>query len=399
VERPAYVYLFYHQVDGQTRLLFPNKAQPGNLLKVDQEVTIPAPGEPFRFRVRAPFGQEALQVLAATQPIAELTALDVASGKAPLISADLLHTLHDRIASHPEQFGEHRVRLETRPRTEVTVPDRKATRVGLFIGLNKYETPKVFSEHEEARRSAEHMAKLMQARGGIDPQHVRVLTGADSTRANIEQAITGWLPTTTQPGDTVFIFYCGHGAQLDSSDPSRPDRMESFLSVSDDGLSEVNKPEVMDARLRERMILETTLARWLQELPGRQIVLLLEACHSGGFVAPTKGTSAPPLKSFFIRQAARVKGISQLNLVIISACGPDETDRFTSGPDAISWMPFFLTQAIEQLPGPVTIRQAYEFYQQAMRVRLAAGNASGQQEPAMSDQALLPIVLAPAAGQ
>ncbi len=98
VERDAHVYLLYHQADDTTVLLFPNQAHPSNLLKANEEVAIPGPGEPFRFRVSPPFGTEALQVVASTEPVAELDALDTAGGRAPQVSAELLKTLSERIA-------------------------------------------------------------------------------------------------------------------------------------------------------------------------------------------------------------------------------------------------------------------------------------------------------------
>lgn len=378
VERDAYVYLLYHQFDDTTWLVFPNKARPANQLKAKEQVAIPAPGEAFRFRVRAPFGEEAIQLIASTKPIAEFDALDVTSGKSPQVSTELLLNVKDRIDAAPEEFGEHRVRIHTVARSEPVQPPqppRKSGRVALCIGVNKYRDPKSCSEHEETRRAAEHMAKAFRERCGVDSEKVRVLSGTDTTYDKIEEAVTRWLPSVSQPGDTVFLFYCGHGNQVPSRDPRRVNGMESYLTVHDND---------------QKMILETTLARWLQELPGRQIVLLLEACRSGGFAA-SKGTSPrrPFMQDFFVDEADRLKGISRLNTIIISACGSDENDRFRSGPDEVCCMAAFLTEAMAKLPAPVTVEQAFVYYKTRLRTWLE--QELGEQEPVMLDNVLLPV--------
>ena len=224
------------------------------------------------------------------------------------------------------------------------------------------------------------------------------------TRANIEEAFTTWLPTATRPGDTIFVFYVGHGNQVHSLDRQRSDALESYLTVYDLDPGRVANEEAYDEFLRGRMILESTLARWLQELPGRQTVLLIEACRSGGFAdtkgAAPKGTLAKgQVKpwTFFLREAGRVKGISQLGTLVICACAADESDRFTIGPDAISWMPHFLIQAMDKLPAPLTVRQAFDYYRRGVKQRLGEVRHVGEQEPIMADNLLLPLELVPAA--
>ncbi|MGD9724000.1 MAG: DUF4384 domain-containing protein [Pirellulales bacterium] len=391
-ERESHVYLIYHQADKTAWLVFPNKGRPNNLLKAKEQVAIPAPGEPYRFRVRAPFGDEALQVLCSTKPIAELDGLDTSAGTAPQVSAELVNTLQARIAKQPAEFGEHRVRLQTHAKNESTQPDRKPARFGLYIGVNRYQDSKSAAEFAEVKQSAEHLAAELAKRGGVPRENTRLLTDEQSTRANIEEAFTQWLPDATRPGDTIFVFYVGHGNQVRSLDRQRADGLESYLTVYDNDPGKVRTTEEYENWVRGRMILETTLARWLQELPGRQIVIMVEACRSGG-LALAKGQA--DRWTFFTQQAARVKGISQLNTIVICACAPDENDRFSKSE--ITWMPFFLTEAMDQYPAPLTVLKAFEHYQRGVKVRRAQVNEAGQQEPVIVDNMLLPIELMPTA--
>jgi hypothetical protein len=393
VEQDAHVYLLYHQADNTTVLLFPNRAHPSNRLKAEEEISIPGPDESFRFRVSPPFGDEALQVIGSTQPIVELDGLQTNSG-APLVPKQTLDLLAERIAKQPVEFGEHRVSLHTQPREAPAAPARKPSRFALVIGLNRYQDAESSSEHEEAKRSAVRMAETFQNRCGVPTENTRLITDEQSTRANIEEAFTRWLPSATRPGDTVFVFYVGHGSQVTSLDPKRSDAMESYLTVYDNDSGQLRTQAELEAWVRERMILESTMARWLQELPGRQIVLMLEACRSGGFAA-SKGAQRP--WTYFLDQSARVKGISQLGTIVICACAADENDRFTTGSDAVSWMPYFLIQAMDQLPAPLTVQQAFTFYQQGVKSRLADIEQAGEQLPLMTDNLILSIELVPKA--
>ena len=78
--------------------------------------------------------------------------------------------------------------------------------------------------------------------------------------------------------------------------------------------------EQWDEQARRHFISDATLARWLQELPGRQIALIISSCHAGSMI------DARLLAKFGTREASRVKGISGLNVSVVASCMPDEYD-------------------------------------------------------------------------
>ena len=386
-EKDAHLYLLYHQADGKTFLLYPNEAQMDNRIAAKKPVLIPPRSEPFRFRVRPPFGTEVLQVIASEQPLTELDSLVREGSKAAPVSRDVIDTLADRLSKDLTSWTEQHVAIVTAANEADPHPP---TRAGLFIGVNKYTNPKSCLPMEELRRGAELMARTFADHGGIDAQHSKLLIGEQATRANIEQAICQWLPSITQPGDVVFIFYTGHGGTVRNLDGTEPDGRDETLSTYDNDLGEgITTMEELEARLRKNRILDKTLARWLQELQGRQIVLILDSCHSGGMV------DAKGLVHFFDTEAARVKDISQMNVVVVAGCGPDESVRTPIGPDVVSWMPRKFAEAMTSLPRPVTVRTAYDHYVEAIRPWLKKAGAEGLMEPSYTDTALLPIVLAP----
>lgn len=388
VERRSHVYLFYHQADRSCVMLFPNKVHRDNVVEPQQVVTIPAPGEPFRFRVRAPFGEEALQVLAALEPIETLDELGGEAETAVPIAPEVLASLQAEIKARPEQYGEHRVRIVTVEGDRLP-PARAAARVGLFVGANRYKNEEYGKPTDEFRRSAEFMAKLFVSRCGLDPERTRLLVQEEATRVNFEESLVNWLPAVTQPGDTVFIYYVGHGGQVKNLDGTEPDGLDEYLTFYDtDPWSEAEGD--WDARVRRQAVLDDTLARWLQELPGRQIVLILDTCHGGGAV------DARSFARSFRAESQRVRDVSRLNTIVICGCLPDEVVWFGGGKDRMTYIPYMFYEAVEKLPRPVTIAQAFDYYRRELEPRMREEiDVWYAQEPNITDTALLPVYLVP----
>ena len=226
------------------------------------------------------------------------------------------------------------------------------------------------------------MHKTMTTLGGIPLENARLITGEQATTGAFEEALTRWLPSASQPGDTIFIFYCGHGGQIPARDESEPDGFDEMMSTYD---SDSKNPY-------DTTILDDRLARWLQELPGRQIGLMLETCHGGGVV------DGLGMASMMRDEANRCHDVSQLNTAVITACLPDEVSRFFKNRPA-SLMPQFLSDAMRELPKPVSMQQAFDFYRKRLTATLQNNGApSYAQAPSLTDHALIPIVLVPADG-
>jgi hypothetical protein len=385
-EREAHLYLIYHQADGKSFLLFPNEARTDNRVAAKQPVGVPRAGEAFRFRITPPFGTEVLQVVATLQPAAELDRLMANTGRAAPVPQDAIAKLHERLKSDLTSWTEHRVPIRTAPRAEEP-PPRKAERVGLFVGVSQFQV----NDKKDGQRfqlGADLMAKTLTERDRVDSQKVKSLTGPAATRANIEEAVTRWLPSVSQPGDTVFIFYAGHGGTIKNLDGTKPDGKDGVLSVYDnDWESRKMTSDEWDNTARSRFISDDALARWLQELPGRQIVLLVSSCHAGSII------DARVLARFCSREAVRVKGISALNIAVVASSSPDEVTLSTLSKPV--WLATFLAEAMTKLPAPVTLRQAVDYYRREHRLRLEKTGDVGYHEPVYTDMTLLPIVLTP----
>src|SRR5205085_12227565 len=65
----------------------------------------------------------------------------------------------------------------------------------------------------------------------LDDARIRV--NADATRRNLEYDVTQWLPSVSQPGDTIFIYDSGHGGQIADDDGDEKDGLDEFLLPHD----------------------------------------------------------------------------------------------------------------------------------------------------------------------
>jgi hypothetical protein len=135
--------------------------------------------------------------------------------------------------------------------------------------------------------------------------------------------------------------------------------------------------------------LATILARWIEEISDRHVVLILDTCHSGGAVEG-KG-----LSRLFGDEAGRVKDIAQLDVTVMTSCAADERSLFEGTPDRTMWFTHFLAQAVETLAAPVKVRDAYEFCRKGLRQVLERRSEARDQGPTLSDNSLVPIVLVP----
>jgi len=79
----------------------------------------------------------------------------------------------------------------------------------VVIGISKYQKLPGGQQLQFADHDASLFVEVIQKRG-VNPQNVKLLTGADATAAEIKSAIGNWLARSASPMDTVLIFFSGH---------------------------------------------------------------------------------------------------------------------------------------------------------------------------------------------
>ena len=104
---------------------------------------------------------------------------------------------------------------------------------------------------------------------GYPPSNVHLLLGRDATQTNIRSELA-WLAKVAGPNDSVVFYFSGHGVLLKSSAKG-----ESALVPWDADIKD----------LPSTCLSENELSDELRKISSARLLVLLDACHSGGSVA------------------------------------------------------------------------------------------------------------------
>lgn len=130
--------------------------------------------------------------------------------------------------------------------------------------------------------TATEIAKKM----GVMESNIRVYRDEELTLEGMKKAFDE-LETRVQPDDQVFIYYSGHGGRQLVNEPDRGERCaEAFVTVDGDGFIDTE----VDTRLKR-------LGQKAQKL-----IVLIDACHSGGITTRALGTTEPEFSPKYWRK-------------------------------------------------------------------------------------------------
>lgn len=153
-----------------------------------------------------------------------------------------------------------------------------ASSSALVIGINEYTA---VPSLDGATNDAQDISAAL-ARNGTT--RVLMLTNREATKANI---VNAWktLVDDAEAGDTIFVTYAGHGAQLRELKPGdERDGLDEFWVL----------PGFDPKNLREtwrESVFDNELNQWFTEAgrKGIKVVLVSDSCHSGGMDRTVKG--------------------------------------------------------------------------------------------------------------
>ncbi len=158
--------------------------------------------------------------------------------------------------------------------------------------------------------------------------HVMLLTDTEANKTDIHDAIFNWLAPVEDENDTVLFFFAGHGSQ-DSDVPPIDEA---------DGYDEYLCPHDSLTASWANDISDDEFDVWLSVLDSGKIVVILDTCHSGGFI----GTAA--IKRVAINQTilpdvdlelgglddSFAKDISKTGRVILTSSAENEVSKETA---------------------------------------------------------------------
>lgn len=450
-EEDAYLYVIYKQADGKVYQVFPNSAQPDNFVRARQAVQIPAFNDRFRWQIGAPFGKEVIKVIASKEPLEKLSDEQTRTKRFTPRSSDEMKGIALEIGEEPAAvWAEDQVELTTYARDQEEA-QRGSKRFGVFFGVSDYlynDQVKLADEeghglnlpccHRDARKLQEAMSDV----GRVD--QTRVFTNEQATRTQMEQIITKWLPSVTRPGDTVVIYFSGHGAQFDDDNGDEKDHLDEHLLPHDylggkgivgllkqeeelkkegkelpphlaelltavrEVVNQVGSPEkAVDLIGRNTSISDDVFGHWLQSLSGRQVIVVLDICHAGGFATQEKALQPSSLASgkfdFVDKELERLKDLGQPETALLAACAAQQLSQVRRDGE-LSVMTDGLLQTLLAARGVLTLEDGYTACSQSMKAyfdklneqRAARGESPiTTHEPVLYDNCTKPALLKP----
>ena len=141
----------------------------------------------------------------------------------------------------------------------------------LLIGVNRYQNeadiPKLMGCEDDVRA----MRHVLIAEFGFGEDQIVMLLSEQATARAIFDAIDE-LISVTVPGDRVLIHFSGHGSRK---------RLHAPTETEPDGFDELLCPYDFDPRTLRNAIVDNDLHERLAKLDGRNVVVIVDACHSG----------------------------------------------------------------------------------------------------------------------
>lgn len=144
---------------------------------------------------------------------------------------------------------------------DISVSEQTSTYYAVIVGIaDYYENPLQYTD-DDAWDFAE---QLLQSPSMWDAGNIFLLLNGDATTTNFIAALNA-ISAAAEPNDVLLIFYSGHGSQWADMMPfDEEDRWDEALCFID----------------RDRT--DDSLATLLNNVPVGQLLVLVDACYSGG---------------------------------------------------------------------------------------------------------------------
>lgn len=184
----------------------------------------------------------------------------------------------------------------------------------VIIGIANYLS--VSPLPETVLNDARDVASVLtsDAHCGYNHRNVCLLLDGNATLARIREALS-FVAKSSGPDDTVVIFFSGHGALLGDSD----DPLSAILPVDCGGRT-----------LDSSSLSETEFSAALRQISARRLVVLIDACHSGG-AGNFKVEGSPKLQMLRFSEKALDRLAQGTGRVLMASSRASETSLVLQG--------------------------------------------------------------------
>lgn len=224
---------------------------------------------------------------------------------------------------------------------------------GLFVGIDRYASPGI----KWLSCAARDAIALHAIFGDTLGEGGELLVDEQATRAAITEAVDRL--AASQPDDVVVIAFSGHGSET-----------HELVTYDADGLN-----------LAATAIPLDTLGAWLDRIPARQVILLLDCCFSGGMGAKVLQVASAPRSMGSATQA--LNQLSGDGRLIVTASTATQ-EAWENTPLRHGLFTYYLLEALQgaeevRQAGKVSIYRLIEYV--SRRVTDAAARLNKMQQP------------------
>lgn len=242
----------------------------------------------------------------------------------------------------------------------------------LIIAVDKYPRLPERLQLTGAVNDARAMAKLASVVWGFSSDSIKLLLDQDATSSSIPAAIESWLIAGSSPGDRVLLTYSGHGYFQRSADSTEPTGFDQTLAPSDVARADA---------VYVNMISDNHIARLLRRLEGREVMLIIDSCHSGTItraLEPRSRQGPSVVRSLTADGLTRSLGDSDFDRVRLQGA-------FAAGhPHVMAWTAVASTELAEEdmsLPGDRRLGVFTRAFVEGLLDRRADTNGNGAVSP------------------
>lgn len=162
-------------------------------------------------------------------------------------------------------------------------------KLALLVGIGQYADAPYSEQPLNAHQGLQLVQKTLISKG-FSENNIQVLRNGNATKAGIQNAYEALLENTNQ-GDIVVFYFYGHGAQIKDDQPNEE------ADHLDEALAPANATYTSESEHRH-MLRDDELGKWIKALrkktgPSGQVLVLLDACHSGSGLRGGTKTAKP----------------------------------------------------------------------------------------------------------
>jgi len=195
----------------------------------------------------------------------------------------------------------------------------------LLIGVGNYRNPNAnLRGIDKDIRMMKEVAGVM----GYKSSQMKVLEDSEAALSDIEEAIEDWLVRGVTKNDRVLFYFSGHGSQIPDKNGDEKDSVDEVLVPYDVDVA---------GRTLKNVFLDDKFGKILSRIPSGEVVVLIDACHSGTAyksfsITKFLSTTQDDAKFFYYEGMPETKGNFAVegdspagkNYVCLSACRDDE---------------------------------------------------------------------------